>query len=108
MIDLSDTKPKQSTHLVAKKQHKPQWFCNFCGGAGHTRPNCFKLHASKQATKQKVFVSKAQDPMTLIHELVKAFSLYDNSRVEHQSHFSKNSNFKPASKTMQMQKTHHK
>ena len=56
-VDLSDTKPKQSAHPVAKKQHKPQWFCHFCGGAGHARPNC--LHASKQATKQKVYVPKA-------------------------------------------------
>ena len=51
---------------------------------------------------------KAQDPMTLIHELVKAISLYSNSRAGHQSHLYKNSNFKPASKKMWMQKTHHK
>ena len=54
MVDLSDTKPKQPAHLVGKKQHKPQWFCHFCGGAGQTCPNYFKLHASKQATIQKV------------------------------------------------------
>ena len=79
--------------------------CHFCGGARHTRPNCFKLHASKQATKQKVYVPKAQDPLTLIHELVKALSLYSNSRVDYQSYLSKNSNFKPASKKIWMQKT---
>ena len=39
-VDLSDTKPKQPAHPVAKKQHKPQWFCHFCGGAGHACPNC--------------------------------------------------------------------
>ena len=47
-IDLSDTKPKKPAYLVCKKQHKPQWFCHFCGGAGHTRPNCFKLQVGKQ------------------------------------------------------------
>ena len=47
-VDLSDAKPKQPAHLVAKKQHKPQWFCHFCGKAGYACPNC--LHASKQAT----------------------------------------------------------
>ena len=87
-VDLSDIKPKQPAHPIAKKQHKSQWF---------SHPNCFKLHASKQATKQKVFVPKAQDPMTLIHELVKTLSLYANSGVDHQSHMSKNSNFKHAS-----------
>ena len=64
-VDLSDTKPKQSTHLVGKKQHKLQWFCHFCGGARHTHPNCFKLQASNQATKPKVSMPKAQDPMCL-------------------------------------------
>ena len=42
-VDLSDTKPKQPTHLVGKKQHKPQWFCHFCGGARHTCPNYFQV-----------------------------------------------------------------
>ena len=32
---------------------------HFCGGARHTRPNCFMLQATKQATKQKVSVPKA-------------------------------------------------
>lgn len=41
--------------------------------------NFIKLHASKKATKQKVFVPKAQDPLTLIHELVKVLSPYANS-----------------------------
>ena len=45
-IDLNDTKPKKTTYLVGKKQPKPQWFCHFCGGAGHTCPNYFKLQAS--------------------------------------------------------------
>jgi len=106
-VDLSDTKPKQSTHLVGKKQHKLQWFCHFCGGAGHTHPNCFKLQASNQATKPKVSMPKAQDPMTPI-ELVKALSLYANIGVDKKFHVSRNSNFKSASKKVWMQKTHHK
>ena len=46
-VDLSESKPKNSNHPRSKKQPKPQWFCYFCGGAGHTSPNCFKLQASK-------------------------------------------------------------
>ena len=38
-------------------------------GFGHTRLNYFKLQALKQASKQKVHVSKVQDPMALIHEI---------------------------------------
>ena len=48
---------------------------------------------------------KAQDSMTLIHELVKAFSLYANTGVNQQSHVSRNFNFKSASKKVQMQKS---
>ena len=59
----------------------------------------------KQATKLKVFMPKAQDPMTLIHELVKALSLYANTGVNQQSHVSRNFNFKSASKKVQMQKS---
>ena len=97
-VDLSETKPKKSTHSIGKKQHKPQWFCHFYGGDGHTCPNCFKL----QATKQKVSVPKAQDPMTLIHELVMALSLYTNAGVDQKSHVSRSSNFSPASKKVWM------
>ena len=100
-VNLSETKPKKPTHLIGKKQYKPQWFYHCCGRAGHTRPNCFKLHA----TKQKVSMPRAQDPMTLIHELVKALSLYTNTRVDQKSHMSRNSNFRPASKKLWMQKT---
>ena len=84
-VDLSESKPKKPNHPGSKKQHKPQWYCHFCGGAGHTRPNCFKLQASKQATKQKVFVPKAQDPMALIHELVKVLNIYANTGAEFKS-----------------------
>ena len=107
-IDLNDTKPKKTTHLVGKKQPKPQWFCHFCGGAGHTCPNYFKLQASNQATKSKVCVPKAQDPMRLIHELVKAFNLSTNFGVDQQSHVSRNSNLTSTSKKVWMQKTQHK
>ena len=62
----------------------------------------------KQATKQKVSMPKAQDLMTLIHELVKALDLYVNTEVDQQSHLCKNSNFRSASKKVWMQKTQHK
>ena len=62
-VDLiSNTKPKQPTHLVGKKQHKLQWFCHFCGGVGHSLPNCFKLQASNQGTKPKVLCQKHKIP----------------------------------------------
>ena len=69
------------------------------------RPNCFKLQVSKQATKQKVSMPKAQDPMALIHELVKALNLYANTRVEFKSSSSRNSNPNFTSKRVWMQKT---
>ena len=50
-------------------------------------------------------VPKAQDPMVLIHELVKALNLYANVGVDHQSNLSRNSNSKFASKKVWMQKT---
>ena len=46
-VDLSESKPKNPNQSGSKKNHKPQWFCHFCGGAWHTRPNCFKLQALK-------------------------------------------------------------
>ena len=42
-VDLSKSKPKNPNQFESKKNHKPQWFCHFCGGVGHTRPNCLKL-----------------------------------------------------------------
>ena len=48
---------------------------------------------------------KAQDPIALIYEFVKAFNLYANARVELQSSFSRNSNPKFVSKRVWMQKT---
>ena len=85
MVDLSKSKPKKPNYPRSKKQHKPQWFFHFCGGARHTHPNCFKLQASKETTKQKVSVPKAQDLMILIHELVKVLNIYANTGAEFKS-----------------------
>ena len=48
---------------------------------------------------------KAQDPMTLIHELVKVLNLYANTGVEIKANSNRNPNFKFASKRVLMQKT---
>ena len=100
-VDLSESDPKKSNQSGNKKNHKPQWFCHFCGRARHTRPNCFNLQASKQSPKQKVLVSKAQDPVALIHELVKFLNLYTNVGADIRN----NPNSKFASKKAWMQKT---
>ena len=99
-VDLSESKPKNPNQSGSKKNHKPQWFCHFCGGAGHTRLNCFKLQALKQASKQKVLYSKAQDPMTLIHELVKVLNLYANTGADTRANSNRNPNSKFASKSL--------
>ena len=104
-VDLSKSKHKIPNQFGSKKHHKPQWFCHFCGGARHTRPNCFKLQASKQASKQKMPVSKVQDPIALIHELVKVLNLYANTRVEIRANSNRNPNSKFASKKIWMQKS---
>ena len=104
-VDLSESKPKKPNQSGSKKNHKPQWFCHFCGGVGHTRPNCFKLQAIKQASKPQVLVPKAQDPMTLIHELVKVLSLYTTTGAEIRVNSNRNSNSKYASERVWMQKT---
>ena len=67
--------------------------------------NCFKFEASKKVTKQKVLVPKAQDPMALIHELVKILNLYANIGAKFRSNLSRNSNSKFASERVWMQKT---
>ena len=82
-VDLREFEPKKSNQSRNKKNHKPQWFCNFCGRAQHTRPNCFKLQALKHSPKKKkVPVSKAQDPVALIHVLVKVLNLYTNAGTD--------------------------
>ena len=47
VVHPSVSKPKNFNQSERKKNHKPQWFCHFYGGAGHTRPNCFRLQALK-------------------------------------------------------------
>ena len=44
-------KPKDKGKSLSKSQKGPQvkHFCHHCGVHGHTRPNCFKLHALKRA-----------------------------------------------------------
>ena len=61
--------------------------------------------ASKQAFKQKVSVSKAQDHVVLIYELVKILNLYTNTRAKMRVNSNRNANFKFASKKVWMQKT---
>ena len=72
--------------------------------AGHTRPNCFKLQATKKANKPRVPVPQAQDSMVLIGELVKALNIYTNLGVAHHSNMNTNSKAKVASKKFWMQK----
>ena len=41
--DLKESKPKNPNLPKDKKHDRPLWVCHFCGKAGHTRPNFFKL-----------------------------------------------------------------
>ena len=97
-VDLKESKPKESTLSKDKMHGKPTWVCHFCGKSGHIHPNCYKLQATKRANKPKVSVSQAQDPITLIGELVKALNLYSNPRVGNHSNVNTNSNACDASK----------
>ena len=99
-VGLKESKPKSPNLPKGKKHDRPLWIFHFCGKAGHTCPNCFKLQAAKQATKQKVLVPQAQDPMALIGELVKALKLYTNAGVTHHSNLNNNSKTKVASKKL--------
>ena len=49
-IRTIDAKPKDKGKSLSKSQRGPQeiHFCHHCGMRGHTRPNCFKLHALKR------------------------------------------------------------
>ena len=104
-VDLKESKPKESTLSKDKMHGKPAWVCHFCGKSGHIRSNCYKLQAVKRANKPKVYVPQAQDPITLIGELVKALNFYSNPGVENYSNVNTNSNARGASKRFWMQKT---
>ena len=49
-------KPKAKGKSLPKSQRGPQvqHFCHDCGVRGHTRPNCYKLHALKKADSQRL------------------------------------------------------
>ena len=47
MVDLKESKPKNSTLSKDKLHDRPLWVCHFCGKTGHICPNCFKLQAAK-------------------------------------------------------------
>ena len=74
-VNLTESTPKNPNLPKDNKHDRLLWVCHFCGKAGHTRPNCFKLQTVKQANKQKVHVPQAYDPMVLIGELVKYMCL---------------------------------
>ena len=105
MVDLKESKPKVSNLSKDKMHGKPAWVCHFCGKSRHIRPNCYKLQAAKRASKPKVLVPQAQDPITLIGELVKALNFYSNLRVGNHYNVNINSNARGASKKFWMQKT---
>ena len=98
MVDLKESKPKESTLSKDKMHVKLAWICHFCGNSGRIRPNCYKLQAAKRANKPKVPVLQAQDPIALIGKLVKALNLYSNPGVGNQSKLNTNSNARGASK----------
>ena len=58
-IDLKESKPKNPNPPKDKKHDRPLWVCLFCGKAGHTHLNCFKLQAAKRANKPRVSVPQA-------------------------------------------------
>ena len=49
-------KPKAKGKSLPKSQRGPQvqQLCHHCGVRGHTRPNCYKLHALKKADSQRL------------------------------------------------------
>ena len=104
-VDLKESKLKESTFFKDKMHGKPAWVCHFCGKSEHIRSNCYKLQAAKRANKPKVSMPQAQDPITLIGELVKALDIYSNFGVRNHSNVNINSNARGASKKFWMQKT---
>ena len=53
MVDLKESKPKESTLSKDKMHGKPTWVCYFCGKSGHIHPNCYKLQKC-QCLKHKI------------------------------------------------------
>lgn len=53
-VDLKESKPNNPNLPKYKKHDRLLWVCHFCGRAGHTCPNCFKLQAAKRANKPRV------------------------------------------------------
>ena len=80
-VDLHESKPKALNPSKGETHDKPTWICHFCEKSGHIHPNCYKLHAAKQANIPKVPMPQAQDPMVLIGELVKTLNLYSNPEI---------------------------
>ena len=105
IVDLKESKSKESTLSKDKMHGKPTWVCHFCKKSGHIHLNCYKLQAAKRANKPKVPVPQAQDPITLIGELVKALNLYSNPGVGNHSNVNTNSNARGGSKRFWTQKT---
>ena len=46
-VDLKESNSKNPNLPKDKKHDRPLWVCHFCGKAGHTCPNRFKLQAAK-------------------------------------------------------------
>ena len=59
MVDLKESKSKESTFSKDKMHGKPAWICQFSGKSGHIHTNCYKLQAAKRANKPKVSVPQA-------------------------------------------------
>ena len=57
-------KPKEKGKSLPKNQRGPQikHLCHHCGIQGHTRPNCFKLHALKNADSMRGQESSKRRP----------------------------------------------
>ena len=57
-------KPKEKGKSLHKNQSGPQvkHLCHHCGAQGHTRPNCFKLHALKKADSMRGQESSRRRP----------------------------------------------
>ena len=57
-------RPKEKGKTLPKNQRGPQvkHLCHHCGAQGHTRPNCFKLHALKKADSMRGQESSRRRP----------------------------------------------